>query len=185
MPAPQSYYSSPLSRCLITANITFSDLPLPAKRPFVPVVKEFLREGVSMHTCDRRRSKSYIQSLLPSFQIEEGFAETDPLWTGVAAEDSGSEFARSKVALDEIFTEDEATWVSITSHSGEIASLLSVLGHRPWSLSTGQAVPVLVKAERQPRAYPSRTVGPWQSAVTCAGPPVSSGASGCVCSATA
>lgn len=185
MPAPQSYYSSPLSRCLITANITFSDISLPASRPFVPTVKEFLREGISMHTCDRRRSKSYIQTLLPSYRIEDGFAETDPLWKGVAAEDSSGQFARSKVALDEIFTDDEATWVSITSHSGEIASLLSVLGHRAWSLSTGQAVPVLVRAERLPRAYPSGTIAAWQSAVTCAGPPVSSGAAGCVCSSGA
>ena len=183
MPAPQSYYSSPLSRCLITANITFSDLPLPAGRPFAPTVKEFLREGISMHTCDRRRSKSYIQALLPGYRFEDGFAEADPLWRGVAAEDGGSEFARLKVALDEIFAGDDATWVSITSHSGAIASLLSVLGHRPWSLSTGQAVPVLVRAERLPRQYSSRTVGPWQGAVTCAGPPVSSGAAGCVCSA--
>lgn len=183
MPAPQSYYSSPLSRCLVTANTTFADLPLPASRPFRPTVKEFLREGISIHTCDRRRSKSYIHDLLPLYQFEDGFAESDPLWNGVTAEDSGAQLARSKVALDEVFADDDATWVSVTSHSGEIASLLAALGHRAWSLSTGQAVPVLVRAERVARAYPSQTIGAWASAVTCAGPPVSSGAAGCVCSA--
>ncbi|OIW28886.1 phosphoglycerate mutase-like protein [Coniochaeta ligniaria NRRL 30616] len=182
MPAPQSYYSSPLSRCLITANITFGDLSLPAARPFVPTVKEFFREGISIHTCDRRRSKSYIHDLLPSWKFEDGFSETDLIWNGVTAEDSSGQYARSKVVLDEVFTDDEATWISVTSHSGEIGSLLSVLGHRSWSLSTGQAVPVLVKAERMPAPYPSKTIAAWSSAVTCAGPPVSSGAGGCVCS---
>jgi broad specificity phosphatase PhoE len=40
IPAPQSYYTSPLDRCLATANLTFSNLGLPAERPFRPVVKE-------------------------------------------------------------------------------------------------------------------------------------------------
>lgn len=182
MPAPQGYYASPLSRCLVTANLTFGDVALPAARPFVPTVKEFLREGVSIHTCDRRRSKSYIHELLPGFTFEDGFGETDALWDGVTGEEGSSQFARSKVVLDEIFSDDEGTWISVTSHSGEIASLLSVLGHRAWSLGTGQAVPVLVKAERVPRAYPTRTIAAWTSAVTCAGPPVTSGAGGCVCS---
>ncbi|KAB5539561.1 histidine phosphatase superfamily, partial [Coniochaeta sp. 2T2.1] len=183
MPAPESYYTSALSRCLVTANLSFSDLPLPASRPFVVTVKEFLREGISMHTCDRRRSKSYIRDLFPSYKFEEGFAEDDPLWTGTTAEDEGSEFARSKVALDEIFAEDEATWISVTSHSGEIRSLLKVLGHREWSLGTGQSVPVLVKAERLARAYPTGTIEGWKGAVTCAAPPVTSVAgTGCVCS---
>jgi broad specificity phosphatase PhoE len=40
MPAPETYYVSPLDRCLNTANITFGQLKLPADRPFVPTVKE-------------------------------------------------------------------------------------------------------------------------------------------------
>ncbi|KAL8782687.1 MAG: hypothetical protein Q9213_005166 [Squamulea squamosa] len=39
-PAPEIYYSSPLYRCLETANWTFTDLDLPADRPYKPVVKE-------------------------------------------------------------------------------------------------------------------------------------------------
>ncbi|KAK7967101.1 uncharacterized protein PG986_001378 [Apiospora aurea] len=50
--------------------------------------------------------------------------------------------ARSKAVLDDIFNNDGKAWVSIISHSGEIRSLPSVLGHRPFGLSTGQAVPV-------------------------------------------
>ena len=40
IPVPQTYYTSPLSRCLATANITFSGLTLPSREPFIPEVKE-------------------------------------------------------------------------------------------------------------------------------------------------
>ncbi len=40
IPAPESYYVSPLYRCLATADITFSDLELPPDRPFRPIIKE-------------------------------------------------------------------------------------------------------------------------------------------------
>jgi broad specificity phosphatase PhoE len=40
IPAPQSYYTSPLDRCLATANLTFSGLALPSEEPFRPIVKE-------------------------------------------------------------------------------------------------------------------------------------------------
>jgi len=39
-PIPQTYYTSPLRRCLATANVSFLGLKLPADRPFIPVVKE-------------------------------------------------------------------------------------------------------------------------------------------------
>lgn len=45
MPFFESYYSSPLSRCTITANLTFGDIEVPADRPFTPIVKEGFREG--------------------------------------------------------------------------------------------------------------------------------------------
>lgn len=40
IPVPQKYYTSPLSRCLATANITFAGLKLPSREPFIPEVKE-------------------------------------------------------------------------------------------------------------------------------------------------
>ena len=40
LPAPQSYYVSPLDRCLETCKITFHDLALPSDRPFEPMVRE-------------------------------------------------------------------------------------------------------------------------------------------------
>lgn len=40
MPAPQTYYTSPLRRCLDTAELMFGKLALPSSRPFIPTVKE-------------------------------------------------------------------------------------------------------------------------------------------------
>lgn len=39
-PAPQTYYVSPLYRCLQTAQETFQGLPLPEGREYKPIVKE-------------------------------------------------------------------------------------------------------------------------------------------------
>jgi broad specificity phosphatase PhoE len=124
MPTPETFYTSPLTRCLQTADITFSGLSLSKGRPFIPTVKEFFREGISGHTCDRRSSKTYIQNSFPSYKIEEGFTETDELWEEGIGEVPIDQDVRSKKVLDEVFGSDDSTWVSITSHSGEIASIL-------------------------------------------------------------
>jgi broad specificity phosphatase PhoE len=168
---PQTYYTSPLYRCLDTAKLTFSGLNLPRGSPFVPTVKEFFREGISAHTCDRRSTKSYIHKNFPSYKFEKGFAEKDPYWTALHAETSADQDIRSKKVLDDVFTSDDSTYISVTAHSGEIASLLRVLGHRVFSLSTGAAIPVLVKATTLKGDGPATTTQPYTPQKTCAAPP--------------
>ena len=56
--------------------------------------------------------------------FEEGFAEEDLLWKPLRAETPTDEDVRSRTVLDEVFRADDSTYVSVTSHSGEIASLL-------------------------------------------------------------
>ena len=187
IPFPQSYYSSPLTRCLKTANFTFAGLELPEYYPFVPEIKELLREGISIHTCDHRRSRTYIHDLFPTWNIDPSLTEYDELWNGVTAETNDAQDARSKKVLDSIFGADDHTWLSITSHSGEIASILRVLGHQSFSLATGAVIPVLVKAEFLPSG-PAPSNPPYSTSTHCAAPPVtsiSSLAQGCVCSGTA
>jgi broad specificity phosphatase PhoE len=167
--APQAYYTSPLFRCLDTARLTFSGLPLPRK--FVPTIKEYFREGISAHTCDRRSTKSYIHAHFPSYKFEKGFAERDPYWTELHAEPSADQDIRSKKALDDVFTSDRSTYISVTAHSGEIASLLRVLGHRVFGLSTGAAIPVLVKATTVGGGAPATSTLPYTPQKTCAVPP--------------
>ncbi|WPH03189.1 putative phosphoglycerate mutase [Acrodontium crateriforme] len=189
IPAPQSYYVSPLTRCLRTANITFSGLELPIYYPFVPTIKELFREGISIHTCDHRRNKTYIHDLFPTWNFEKGFKENDDYWNGVTAETSAAQDVRSKKVLDSVFTSDDHTWLSITSHSGEIGSILRVLGHQTFSLSTGAVIPVLVKG-RNPEFLsasdaPAATSAPYTTSTHCSSPPLSSISGvgqGCVCS---
>ena len=180
---PQSYYVSPLTRCLQTANISFSGLDLPAEHPFVPEVKELLREGIDIHTCDSRSNLTYIKASFPGYTIEPGFTEYDLLFRGSTSETTTSQNLRSKTILDQIFSTDGETWLSFTTHSGEASSLLSVLGHRSFSLSTGAVIPILVQAETLSGTAPTTTVLPYTSQVVCNQPPVTSLATGgCVCS---
>ncbi|PVI02352.1 phosphoglycerate mutase-like protein [Periconia macrospinosa] len=169
--APESYYTSPLYRCLATADLTFANLPLPRKNPFVPTVKELFREGISAHTCDRRSNRTYIASHFPTFKFEKGFPEHDPYWKELMAEPREEQDRRSKVVLDDVFSSDKNTYISVTSHSGEIASLLRVLGHRVFGLSTGAALPVLVKATTLKGETPPTSTIPYNPQATCAMPP--------------
>ncbi|KAL9627562.1 MAG: hypothetical protein Q9204_006477, partial [Flavoplaca sp. TL-2023a] len=65
--------------------------------------------------------------------IEPGFTETDQLWQAYRREVEVDQDIRSKAVLDDVFSADDETYISITSHSGEIASLLRE------TLSSGQA----------------------------------------------
>ena len=75
--------------------------------------------------------------------------------------------ARLGELLDEVFSHDESTWISMTSHGAAIAAVLRVVGHRPFSLRTGAVVPVLVKAERVTGEKPKAHVDPWTPKPEC------------------
>lgn len=75
-------------------------------------------------------------------------AEEDELWSATHRETNDEIDVRMKSLLDDVFGSDGATFISFTSHSGAIGSLLRVLGHREFRLLTGGVVPVLVRAER-------------------------------------
>ena len=124
IPTPQRYYTSPLTRCLQTAYYTFNGLILPAKHPFTPEVKELFREGISGHTCDRRSNAACIHDLFPGYTIEPGFTENDELWEALHGETKADQDIRSKKVLDQVFSTDRSTYISITTHSGEAASIL-------------------------------------------------------------
>ncbi|KAH8821123.1 phosphoglycerate mutase family protein [Xylogone sp. PMI_703] len=170
-PAPESYYVSPLSRCLETCKLTFTDLPLPSDRPFKPTIKELFREVIGVHTCDRRSTKSHIHEAYPEWVFEEGFTEEDELWKGDQRETHDGMDIRTRTVLDDVFSHDKNTWISITSHSGEIASILRVLRHREFDLGTGQAIPVLVKAETVEGQAPTPSGPPQTTVSTCSAPP--------------
>ncbi|KAM0353054.1 hypothetical protein ACHAPU_001941 [Fusarium lateritium] len=184
MPFFDKFYASPLSRCIETAHETFKGLNFPKDKSFAPVIKELLREGISIRTCDHRSNKTYIGTLTPKIKFEKGFAEDDPFWTGEKGETDQHQLERSKDVLDDIFTSDNSVWISISSHSGEITKLLQALNHRPFRLATGQIIAVLVRADVVTQE-PTSTYVSWSTEATCNAPPVTSlSGQGCVCSTT-
>lgn len=144
MPAPQNYYVSPLYRCLQTANLTWSDLKLPSDaQPFDPLIKELMREVLGEHTCDKRSSKSVIARAFVGWRFEKGFSEEDKLWEAEHRETHEEHDVRTTEMLRELFERDAGTYLSLTSHSGAIASLLRVVGHQEFRLGTGESLPSL------------------------------------------
>lgn len=83
----------------------------------------------------------------PSFQFDAGFTEDDELWSPDTREPDLAVEARMKMLLDDVFSHDESTFISFTSHALAIMALLRVLRHREFKLVTGSTIPVLVRAE--------------------------------------
>ncbi|KAE8374260.1 histidine phosphatase superfamily [Aspergillus bertholletiae] len=169
IPSPESYYVSPLNRCLATASITFRNLGLPLTEPFRPVIKELLRETIGLHTCDSRSSKTAIAEEYPEYQFEAGFAEEDPLYDSELRESDSARDVRLRNLLLDVFAHDASTVVSLTAHSGAITSVLEVVGHRRFALMTGAVIPVLVRAERVAGPSPPVKVEPPTRAPVCPG----------------
>lgn len=185
MPFFESYYSSPLARCTATANLTFGGIDFPSDKPFRPTIKEGFREGMTVHTCNRRSHRTEIASQYPDWAFEPGFTELDRLWSPVDSETDAAKDVRAARVLDDVFRSDDKTWLSISSHSGQITSLLKALDHRPFRLATGQIIPVLVRAEVV-EPVPEPTFDPHEPYSTCDAPPVASvPGQGCVCASTA
>ncbi|KAK1833927.1 histidine phosphatase superfamily [Podospora conica] len=146
LPLPRRHYCSPHSRCLDTCTLGFADIP--GAPPFRPIVKEMIRERMGVHTCDRRRTRTWITENHPQFTIEEGFKEADELWKPDVRETLPEHAVRMKAFLDDLFTNDEEPIVSLTIHSGSIMALFSVIGHVLLHVAPGSIVPMLVRAEK-------------------------------------
>ncbi len=65
-----------------------------------------------------------IAKTYPDWPFEEGFAEDDPFWVLDLRETNAAMLVRARKAMDDIFSDDPNTHISISSHSGMIASLL-------------------------------------------------------------
>ncbi|USP78943.1 hypothetical protein yc1106_06217 [Curvularia clavata] len=148
IPPPETYYVSPLTRTIQTADLSFSSLPLPASKPYKPLIKELLREALGVHTCDRRSTASHLRSTYPHLTFEPGFSNQDVLWQADYREPRSAREYRLKMLLDEVFERDEGVFLSFTSHSGAIGAVLRGVGHRNFALETGGVIPVFLKAER-------------------------------------
>ncbi|KAN0135554.1 phosphoglycerate mutase-like protein [Lactarius tabidus] len=144
VPVPQKYYCSPLKRAIRTLELTFADV-LPADTK--PLIVEICREEYGEHTCDKRRTRTEIHSDFPGFAFEEGFEEEDILWSPERETKENIE-VRARLFLDRVFTNDsDATYISVTTHSGWINALLRVTGHGNYPLPTGGLIVIVVKSK--------------------------------------
>ncbi|KAI8957261.1 phosphoglycerate mutase-like protein [Daldinia sp. FL1419] len=150
MPAPQRYYTSPLTRCLQTTLNAYSGLNVPADRPFKPIVKENIREQFGVHTSDRRGTRSHIASNFPQFQIEPSLTEDDQLWLPHHRETNAEIDDRVSKLLQDIFDNDVKSILSFTAHSGFLRSLYRVTHHPEVWVSAGAMVPVLIRGYQIP-----------------------------------
>ncbi|KAJ7496312.1 histidine phosphatase superfamily [Mycena galericulata] len=139
---PERMYCSPMTRAMQTNEITFEGVS--EQRA---VVLESIREWYGAQTCDKRRTRSYIQEAFPQFDIESGFTDEDELWEAETRETQEHAVMRAKTVLDRIFVEDtDVTFVSITAHVGIISSFMRVIGREWYPLPTGGVLPVVIKA---------------------------------------
>lgn len=175
LPAPETYYVSPLTRTIQTAALSFANLPLPRDAPYAPYIAELLREALGVHTCDRRSTRTQIASAFPDVVFEPGFADADPLWEADYREPAGARRYRLASFLDDVFARDDKVFLSLTSHSGAIASILEAVGHRGFRLETGGVIPVFLKAERVEGSREVPPKEPSDAPPMCDGPPDAEG----------
>ncbi|ROW10703.1 hypothetical protein VPNG_05130 [Cytospora leucostoma] len=148
LPVPMRHYTSPLSRCLETTRIAFADLETASiKEKPETVIKEDLRERLGIHTCDRRRTRSWIHENYPDYNIDAGFTENDELWKPDRRESLDEHTLRINNLLTDIFEDNPGPVVSLSTHAGTIGALYAATGHREVRVATGVVVPVLVKAD--------------------------------------
>jgi len=143
IPLPEKLYCSPMTRAIHTHDITFEGLTLPENRK--TVILENCREEYGEHTCDKRRSRTFIHSAFPQFEIEDGFTEEDELWTP-KRELKEHIAIRARAILDRVFDADVEQFVSITAHGGIINAILRVVGRQTYFLPTGGVLPIVIKA---------------------------------------
>ncbi|KAH8106393.1 phosphoglycerate mutase [Phellopilus nigrolimitatus] len=137
IPLPAKLYCSPLTRALRTCQLTFAGIVEFRQR--TPLVLENCREMYGVHSCDKRRSLSYLRSAFPDFAVEDGFTEEDELHDPKVREEHAHIAERARLVLDYIFEEDEELVISITAHSGFINGLIAATGHELVALLTGGA----------------------------------------------
>lgn len=157
-PVP-SLYTSPLTRCLQTTQLIWEPTLNSLSLPFSPLIKEDLREQMTDHTCDRRSSLTHIKSLFPNFRVEEGFTENDEQWKADRWEALSDHCTRKQRVLEEIFDNDDDSFLSLSVHSYAIAVILKVCGAEVYRVREGTSIGVLVRAEKVDEAPTFEDVG--------------------------
>ncbi|TFK63303.1 phosphoglycerate mutase [Pluteus cervinus] len=143
---PSKLYSSPFTRALNTCQIQWENI-LISDTNTVSVLED-CRETIGVHTCDKRRTRSYIESRFEGFIPEPSMTEEDELWTPDYRETHNEIVTRTTRVLHQVFDEEPGNFISVTAHGGVINAFMASLGRSDANLPTGGLMPVVVKATR-------------------------------------
>ncbi|KAF4445366.1 hypothetical protein F53441_10915 [Fusarium austroafricanum] len=147
-PIPDTIYTSPLARALQTTRLVYEDVMLAQGRLFKPVVKEGLRERLTDHTCDKRRTRQWIQASYPELELETGFTEEDVLWKSDQSETNSDHVSRTQALLEDIWRQDSGSCIAFITHSFTISTILEVIGAPEFRMGEGAMAAFLIKGER-------------------------------------
>ena len=89
----------------------------------------------------------------PQFVIPPDLAEEDTLWTPGSRETLEEHSRLWKDFLQELFTNDDSTFVSVTTHSGATRALYLAIGHPDVWTAAGSVVPIVVRARQVDTAW--------------------------------
>ncbi|KAG5655622.1 hypothetical protein KAF25_009121 [Fusarium avenaceum] len=145
---PDTVYTSPLARCLETTKFVFKDVMEGEGKAFKPRVKELLRERLTEHTCDRRRTSKWIMAAYPEYELETGFADKDVFWHANRSESNAEHVARTQRLLEDIWKEDSGTFIALITHSFALSSILEVIHAPHFRVGEGVMTAFLVKGQR-------------------------------------
>lgn len=147
MPVPDAFYSSPQRRCLqtlaLSSTLILQQSPYPR-----PIIKENLRGRYGKHTCDQRSSKSWISRSYPTFSTEPGFTELDELRVPEQRESPEEQAVRTRMVLDDIFSNENATFVSLTTHPDVLRAFRTMAGLPSVCSTISTIYPLVMVGER-------------------------------------
>ncbi|KAI6034576.1 histidine phosphatase superfamily [Pisolithus microcarpus] len=135
LPFPEKLYCSPLTRAIRTNQRSFKGLNPDGRNT---TIVENIREEFGIHTCDKRRTRTYIHETFPEYLIEAGFTEEDELWTPDVRETWEDVDVRVKTVLDMIFENDKEQCNDLFSRSG----------CRIWFIGALGVIPIVIKATK-------------------------------------
>lgn len=100
-----------------------------------------------MHTCDKRHPRSWIQEQWPEYILGDDVTEEDLLGNMGSEETVNLSVLRLRQELEELFKMDEGHFISLTTHSQAISSLMVACDAEPPRLREGTTIAVLVRGE--------------------------------------
>lgn len=160
-PIPDEFYVLPLQRSCNTLLKTWHDIK-PATKPVT--ICELLRETTGRNLCDRRSTKSVILERFGqyNFVADDDVTENDEAFREDYRETMAEHCTRLNKFLQKLFNKtlgsdgtvdrsiaEKSKVVLTTSHAGTIRTLIVVLGHRHFTISTGGMIPIVVKATKR------------------------------------